>query len=300
MDSPRLTPPDYLSLREAGVQSAFGGATRQTPTADRDGGRQPRGSLRLVPALSPRRRPVVTRSPGVVKPTDRDRRLIAVAVRHGKLAPSQAWRWEWSASPLPKPAWNRLAALAASGWLLKLELLRGEGIYVPTPAGARLVADLTGALAAPRAPTEHAYRWLAQLPHDLTIAEVERWLLGRAGAGARFLTERELARDWARARPAGQRRGARGMPHRPDGVVVMPDGQRVAVEVELHAKAAERLAEKLAWYRHAASRGDYAEVLWLVPGKPVERALSLAIVAAGCGELMAVETLPPDCLVYAG
>jgi hypothetical protein len=38
------------------------------------------------------------------------------------------------------------------GWLLAVPMRRGEAVYVPTPAAARLVADLTGGLSAPKAP----------------------------------------------------------------------------------------------------------------------------------------------------
>jgi hypothetical protein len=232
-----------------------------------------------------------------VVPTDRDRRLLATAVRHGRLVPSQAWRWEWPASPHVRTARNRLGELVAGGWLLPVALRRGEGVYVPTPAGARLVAGLTGGLAAPKAPTENARRWLAQLGHDLTVAEAERWLLSRA-AGARFLTERELVRAWTRSLPPHRRHGAAGMRFRPDGCVVLPTGERVAVEVELHAKGAERLGAKLRWYRDEAG---YAEVLWLVPAAGVEETLWAAIAAVDPeAELMAVERLPAGLLRYAG
>jgi hypothetical protein len=191
-----------------------------------------------------------------------------------------------------------LGELVAGGWLLPVALRRGEGVYVPTPAGARLVANLTGGMPAPKAPAAHARRWLAQLEHDLTVAEAERWLLSRTGAGARFLTERELIREWTRSLPPNLRHGAAGMRYRPDGCVVLPTGERIAVEVELHAKAAERLGEKLRWYRDEAR---YAEVLWLVPATGVEEPLWEAIAAVDPGaELMAVERLPAAALRYAG
>jgi hypothetical protein len=88
---------------------------------------------------------------------------------------------------------------------------------------------------------------------------------------------------------------------RPVGAVVLPAGERIAVEVELHDKAAERLGAKLRWYRDEAARGRYTEVLWLVPPAGVEEPLWGAIAEVDPkAELMAVETLPPECLVYAG
>jgi hypothetical protein len=114
------------------------------------------------------------------------------------------------------------------------------------------------------------------------------------------LTERELVRAWTRSLPPHRRHGAAGMRFRPDGAVVLPAGERVAVEVELHAKAAERLGEKLRWYRDGAARGEYAEVLWLVPAAGVEELLWDAIAGVDPkAELMAVERLPAEALRYA-
>jgi hypothetical protein len=220
----RAIPPDYLSH------------AREARLAEQAGARRP---LRLVSpeAAVPSRRAIV--------PTERDRRLLAGAVRHGRLVPSQAWRWEWPTSPTVRPARNRLSEPVAAGALLLVPLRRAEDVYVPAAAGARLVRTLTDGLAAPKAPSTTMQRWLAQLGHDLTVAEAERWLLRRAPAGARFLTERELIREWTRSLPPRRRHGAAGMRWRPDGCVVLPTGERIAVEVELHAKAAERLGEKL-------------------------------------------------------
>jgi hypothetical protein len=100
----------------------------------------------------------------------------------------------------------------------------------------------------------------------------------------------------------GKRPGTRGRRggggHRPDGALELPTGERFAVEVELHAKAAGRLGEKLRWYRDEAR---YAEVLWLVPSAAVEEPLWAAIAAVDpMAELMAVERLPAELLRSAG
>jgi hypothetical protein len=236
-----------------------------------------------------------------VRPTDRDRRLMAMGVRHGRLVASQAWRWEWPASAGPDTARNRLSELTTAGYFEHLDRFPGEGVYVPTAKSARLVRDLTGGLSEPKVPEKHEGRWLSQLLHDLTVPEAERWLRSRAPEGSRFLTVRELFRERALTLPPAQRRGGAGMGYRPDGVLVLSTGERIAVEVELHDKA-ERLAEpdgKLADYRAAYARGDYAEVLWLVPDAAVEGPLVGAIERAGCGRFMAVEFLPADVLRYA-
>jgi hypothetical protein len=226
---------------------------------------------------------------------------MAVGVRHGRLVASQAWRWEWPTSSTPATARNRLSELTTAGYFEHLPRFPGEGVYVPTAKAARLVRALTGGLSEPKVPEKHECRWLSQLPHDLTIPEAERWLRSRAPAGTRFRTVRELFRERALTQPPAQRRGGLGMGYRPDGVLELPGGERIAVEVELHDKA-ERLAEpdgKLADYRAAHARGEYAEVLWLVPEHGVEGPLARAIERAGCGPFMAIEHPPTDVLRYA-
>jgi hypothetical protein len=152
-------------------------------------------------------------------------------------------------------------------------------------------------------PDKYERRWASQLPHDLTIPEVERWLLVKPAAeGGRFLTVRELFRERALARPPRERRGGAGMGYRPDGVLELADGRRIAVEVELHDKA-ERLAAadgKLQDYRARYGAGVYAEVLWLVPDATVSRPLLAAIDATGCDAFMAVDFLAGECRAHIG
>jgi len=86
---------------------------------------------------------------------------------------------------------------------------------------------------------------------------------------------------------------------RPDGRVVLPSGEWVAVGVEAHAKAAGRLAAKLRWYRDGAAEGTYAEVPWLVSSTGVEEGLWDAIAGVDpMADLMAVDRLPDGHLRY--
>jgi hypothetical protein len=234
--------------------------------------------------------------------TEARRTVLAEATRWGKLVPTQAHRWAYpnvkAGEAGLRVVRNKLGELVRAGLLVRVPVRYGvESVYIPTAKGARVVRELTGGLAAPPVPDPKDTRWLATLGHDLTVAEAAHWLLARKGArGARFLTERQLVRARILARPPAERRGAAGFGPRPDGELLLSTEERLAVEVELHDKAA-RLGEKLAWYRDAAG---YDEVLWLVPGAGVEEPLWAAVEAAGCAALMAVETLPPECLAYVG
>src|SRR5262245_24721186 len=113
MDDHRARTPDYLTHTEGAQISDVATAVRP---------------LRVVPLAGGAGAPVVRVGPRkgktVPRPTERDRRLIAVAVRHGRLVPSQAWRWEWPASPTNRPARNRLSELAVAGWLVHVPLRR--------------------------------------------------------------------------------------------------------------------------------------------------------------------------------
>jgi hypothetical protein len=88
------------------------------------------------------------------------------------------------------------------------------------------------------------------------------------------------------------------MRFRPDGGVVLPAGERVTIEVELHAGTAGRLAAALPWYRDPSG---YAGVRWLVPDPGVETPLwaAMAGVDPEAG-LMAVERFPAAALAFAG
>jgi hypothetical protein len=241
---------------------------------------------RVAGALA--RRPMPAGRGGAsLRPTDRDRVMLAWATRFGRLNSDQAWRWFYPASATSKAAQNRLCELAADGLLVRVPLRRNQpGLYVPTPAGARASGAGLSAPALSGAAGGH-------VGHALTVAEVAWWLLQqRARAGAGWLTERELLREAALALPE-RRAGGRGLlPLVPDGALVLSTGERIAVEVELTDKAG-KLDRKLAGYR---DRGDYAGVLWLTPGERGRGPLQRAIAAAGCTALMRVEPLPSDLL----
>lgn len=272
MTSPRVASPHFLSLDRRVLDDGALGGARSTGCD-----RRVRGAL-----------------PGGVRP--RDRALLAWATRFARMVPSQAWRWFFPDAGSVKVARNRLRELEVAGLLVRVPLRQGqEGVYIPTQDGSKM-AEV--GLSAPKVPATGDLAALGKLGHSLTVAEAAWWLLHRPDAtpDASWLTERELAREAVLALPPVRRRGARGVGPLPDGALCLPDGERLAVEVELHDKAA-RLGIKLAWYRDGAG---FAGVLWLTHREAVRRSLERAIAAAGCAGLMWTEALPPDLPVWVG
>jgi len=219
----------------------------------------------------------------------RDRAVLTHAWREGRITGGQAWRWYWPGAANDRSARNRLSRLKAAGLLTHVALAKGQdGLYVPT-LEARAAGCVDSPLSPPTAPVTR--RSLREAYHDLLVADVGVWLTTQRpdvapGQDVRWRTLRELASD----------RG-KGGGYLPDGALVLPSGERFAVEVELTDKAAKLAAPdgKLAWYR----RAGYAGVWWLVPDAHVRRPLERAIAASGyTADDMWVEVLPEEVLAW--
>src|SRR3954451_8907954 len=98
MDIHRATAPDHSSLDQQGH--------------------------RLV--LVTKRRPTTSEAISWHRATERDRRLMATGVRHGRLVASQAWRWEWPTSATPAAARNLLSELVTAGYFEHRSRFPGE------------------------------------------------------------------------------------------------------------------------------------------------------------------------------
>lgn len=94
---------------------------------------------------------------------------------------------------------------------------------------------------------------LQTLPHNLVVADIAAALLERY-PGAKWTTERELRRE------AGQRFGVGANVHVPDGVLVLTDGTKIAIEVELTTKTKATLNKVL---RDYLRKSEYCEV-WFI------------------------------------
>lgn len=212
-----------------------------------------------------------------VQLTPRDVAILRDVVRFGALTVEQLGRRHFGSV---LTAYGRLAALAGAGYL---ELVRvwhaAPGVYVATPVAAR-VADV--ALPPGRVSA-------ATLGHHLAVADVaERLLAG--DPGSRWITERELRRDgMTAARERGTGRLLDGVPHVPDGLLVLPDGRRVAIEVERCGKGNARYRRILGWYVGSMA---YDRVRWLVADEGVRSRLSGLVRAERLDDLVEVEALP--------
>ncbi len=108
------------------------------------------------------------------------------------------------------------------------------------------------------------------LAHYLAVADLAEHLL-TAHPGASWVTERELRRDgMAAVRDRGDGRLLEGLPHVPNGVLVLGDGSRVAVELEASPKRQSPYERIFAWY---AGTFDYAAVRWFCLAPAVEARL---------------------------
>ena len=147
----------------------------------------------------------------------------------------------------PAAAARRARALCRASLLRRERVLWGlPSLYVVLPAGARLTASPLAASPAID---------LAGLRHDLALVSLSLDLL-EAVPGSHWISERELRRERAGEDGLGLRT------HFPDGVHVLPDGRRVAVELDLTPKTGRRLGGILRYY--ARSRA-YDAVRYFLP-----------------------------------
>jgi hypothetical protein len=173
-----------------------------------------------------------------------------------------------------------MSELASAG-LVRAERpsFRGRAGYLATPAGARL-ADV--GLPAARAS-------LLLLPHRLAVVDLADALLA-SHPGATWTTERELRRgSMATVRDRRRGRLLAGTPHVPDGLLTLPSGPAIAVELELSGKTTEEYGRILRWYGAAL---DYRRVWWFCATPALARKIADVVERERLGDFVSVETLP--------
>jgi hypothetical protein len=181
--------------------------------------------------------------------TRRDEELLLWVARFGPVTREQIGRRFF---PSMKRCYRRVLRLQRAG------LLRGD----PAAADVRHVVRTTNAgIRTVGGDLRSASLDHGRLRHNLSVVDLSERLL-REYPGSAWITERELRRD--------RMRDAHGDPDErqrrtPDGVLILTDGRRVAIELDLTAKRTRQL-DQLA--RAYALERELACVWWYLPSEP--------------------------------
>jgi DNA-binding MarR family transcriptional regulator len=176
-------------------------------------------------------------------------------------------------------AYSHVARLSREGLLWRVRVGDGcGGVIAVTRAGARMARThgAEGVVAArSAAPSSgrhgRAVSWLAA---SLSLRELE-WLGPaqlHAGSG------------WRSQREDGRR-------HCPDLGLVLRDGRRTAIEVELHPKSSTRLQSILGGYRELIRSGQLTDVSYVTDRRDVSELVRRQADAAQVGELVQIGPL---------
>jgi hypothetical protein len=224
--------------------------------------------------------------------TARDRLILELAAEHRLILPAHARALLGISA---SATGSRLRKLASAGYLVQRRIFAGRPTdYQITSKGLAVIGS---SLPTPQLD-------LRSHAHDVGVAWL--WLAARAGTfgplsevvSERTMRSRDARRDAGPATlsgPLGVRLGGKGPGgrerlHYPDLLLVMPDGRRIAVELELSAKGATRREKILAGYG-ADPRFD--AVLYLVDRPAVATAIRSSASRLGISHLVQVQWVRP-------
>jgi hypothetical protein len=214
------------------------------------------------------------------------------------------------AAPAPPPSWDEREALrhVARHGMVTVEQLAarvgGGGSTLRRRLGLmeaaglihvdRVLVGLPPVVRATRRGLEHcgcdlapASLELGRLRHSLALVDLADQLL-RAHPGSAWTTERELRRDRARE----SRAQGRWEPRRrvPDGLLRLPGGRRIAVELDLTPKRSTRLDLLAGAY---AVDPEVDQVWWYLPSERNVRRMEALVAERGLEELIEPRVLRP-------
>jgi len=163
----------------------------------------------------------------VVKITDRDRSALRwISDQYAARVDTLAWvlgRLRGEQDRLgDKTVWRLVDRWRRAGLAERQSVIMGEPAWVTTTASARALVG---------SPWAHWRMSASQLAHVHAVGEV-RELIHRRRADVHWVCERELRSTQARKGRHGE--------HLADGLVILPNDKRIAIEVELTAKTHER------------------------------------------------------------
>lgn len=177
--------------------------------------------------------------------TERDYKIVNWIDSHGYVIAQQVFMYF---QLNPKRGYRRLRLLVENGYLQHKRILFGQpGVYLATLQGIALIAD------DPERPHGIAQVRAATLKHSLLLVDLSRVLVQKTGGT--WKTERKIRREKGFVYSQAAR------PHIPDGVLTMPGGTSIAVELELTAKGTRRLENILRGYARMA---EFTEVWYVV------------------------------------
>jgi hypothetical protein len=218
--------------------------------------------------------------------TERDGRVLWELARWGTMDAGEVAAW--CGFPSVATCQRRLWQLTAAGFV-RTERPMGTttpAVYSVTRLGASAADE--GDLPAPQ-------QTRLTLPHKLTMPRLARALLA-AHPGSSWTTERELRRDAMEAtRDPITGTVTRGWRHIPDGVVRLPDGRRVAVELELSQKGVAEYGRVLRGFAFGLTLPDGERVRhcrWYSDRPAILRRLRGVVAAKRLGDVVTVAELP--------
>jgi hypothetical protein len=197
----------------------------------------------------------------------RDEEALRFATRHGMVSPAQLARF----FPSPAAAQRRLRALEKEG------LLVADRVLLAIPAVVRATRSGARAAGCDLAP---ATLDLARIRHNLALVDLSDQLLASHPRSA-WTTERELRRDRMRAARAGDRWERQRRV--PDGLLLLADGTRVAIELDLTPKRSARL--DLLAGAYAVDR-DVDTVWWHLPSEAAVARMRALVAERGLEHLI--------------
>ena len=223
-----------------------------------------RGARKRAPMRWPRGPQLSTEDGG------RDGEILRWIGRHGVVTVNQvARRWfgtgggRGTGDGLPA-AYRRLKALELH------RLIRRESWYISEPDAIRLTA--AGAAEAARTDPAGTFNLkppprlvIQEIRHTLGVVDLVEHLLGQ-NPGATVTTERELRAQWRRDLRDGTRRAGDGG-RAPDGILHMPSGDDVALELDRTEKRARDYERIIQAYK----RERYQRIWWFTREKAAPR-----------------------------
>ena len=205
--------------------------------------------------------------------TTRDKEILAYLTRHGVCTPDQIssrfFTSQWACyRRLRKLEGLRLAIKRRTWW-------QQPNVLTPTSLGTALAqVDL------PTVPK----LVLARLEHDLAVVDLSEQILAQ-NKGI-WLTERELRRDAARELQAtGMAQKQLVPPRSPDGMLVLADGRRVAIELDLTGKTSAVYRKILSAY---VGKGGVSAVWWFSPSPAVQARIAELVRESNLGDFFKV------------